>query len=127
MSCILFREKLTGKKVLCLVLAVGGCALVSGLASGSVGEISTGGILIGLASGFTYALYSIFSTYALKKYQPLTVTFYTFLNFVSTENFSLLFWASENVTASMLLLCYYTGNEILFMEKSQSKRRYSSI
>ena len=28
------------------------------------------------------------------------------------KNFSLLFWASENVTASMLLLCYYTGNEI---------------
>ena len=24
------------------------------------------------------------------------------------KNFSLLFWASENVTASMLLLCYYT-------------------
>ena len=43
------------------------------------------------------------------------------------KTFSLLFWVSENVTASMLLLCYYTGNEILFMEKSQSKRRYSSI
>ena len=28
------------------------------------------------------------------------------------KNFSLLFWASENVTALMLLLCYYTGNEI---------------
>ena len=28
------------------------------------------------------------------------------------KNFSLQFWASENVTASMLLLCYYTGNEI---------------
>ena len=30
----------------------------------------------------------------------------------SWRNFSLLFWASENVTASKLLLCYYTGNEI---------------
>ncbi|MBQ2840125.1 MAG: EamA family transporter [Oscillospiraceae bacterium] len=79
MSCILFREKMTGKKLFCLVLAVGGCALVSGLASGGVGKVSTGGVLIGLASGFTYALYSIFSTYALKKYEPLTVTFYTFL------------------------------------------------
>ena len=28
------------------------------------------------------------------------------------KSFSLLFWASQNVTASMLLLCYYTGNEI---------------
>ena len=28
------------------------------------------------------------------------------------KNFPCLFLASENVTASMLLLCYYTGNEI---------------
>ena len=28
------------------------------------------------------------------------------------KNFSLLSWASENVTASVLLLCYYTGSEI---------------
>ena len=28
------------------------------------------------------------------------------------KTFSLLFWVSENVTALMLLLCYYTGNEI---------------
>ena len=79
MSCLFFGERLTGKKILCIVLAVGGCALVSGLASGNAGEVSPVGILIGLASGFTYALYSIFSTFALKRYQPLTVTFYTFL------------------------------------------------
>ena len=28
------------------------------------------------------------------------------------KNFPCIFLASENVTASMLLLCYYTGNEI---------------
>lgn len=79
MSCILFGEKMTKKKVVCLILAVGGCALVSGLASGNVGSVSAFGILIGLASGFTYALYSIFSTFALRRYRALTVTFYTFL------------------------------------------------
>lgn len=79
MSCLFFGERLTGRKLLCLLLAVGGCALVSGLASGSGTEVSPAGILIGLASGFTYALYSIFSTFALKRYRPLTVTFYTFL------------------------------------------------
>ena len=79
MSCILFGEKMSVKKGICLLLAVGGCALVSGLASGGVGSISPFGIFMGIASGFTYALYSIFSTYALRKYKPLTVTFYTFL------------------------------------------------
>ena len=79
MSCLLFREKLTGKKILCLGMAVGGCALVSGLASAGLRGLSAGGVLIGLAAGFTYALYSIFSTVALRRYPALTVTFYTFL------------------------------------------------
>ena len=37
------------------------------------------------------------------------------------KNFSLLFWASENVTASMLLLCYYTGNDIYSWKVSIQK------
>ena len=36
-------------------------------------------LMTGIGSGFGYALYSIFGTLALKKYQPFTVTFYTFL------------------------------------------------
>jgi hypothetical protein len=39
----------------------------------------------------------------------------------SLKNFSLLFWASENVTASMLLLCYYTGNDIYSWKVSIQK------
>ncbi len=79
MSVILFGEKMTVRKVICLFFAVSGCALVSGLASGGIGSFSLYGFFMGLSSGFTYALYSIFSTYALRKYKPLTVTFYTFL------------------------------------------------
>lgn len=79
MSCVLFKERLTGRKLLCLAMAVGGCALVSGLASHGIKDVTVDGILIGLASGLAYALYSIFSTYALRKYQAMTVTFYTFL------------------------------------------------
>ena len=37
------------------------------------------GILTGVASGFCYALYSIFEKFALKKYTSETVTLYTFL------------------------------------------------
>lgn len=36
-------------------------------------------MLTGGGSGIGYALYTIFGNAALKKYQPLTVTFYTFL------------------------------------------------
>ena len=37
------------------------------------------------------------------------------------KTFSLLFWVSENVTASMLLLCYYTGNEICSWKRLNPK------
>lgn len=41
--------------------------------------ISSLGLILGLGSGFFYALYSIFGKFALKKYNSLTVTVYTFL------------------------------------------------
>ena len=78
MSLLLFREKLTARKVLALVLAFGGCVLVSGL--GSNAAVSLPGLLLGLGSGFFYALYSIFGRYAINRgYHAWTLTFYTFL------------------------------------------------
>lgn len=76
-SAILFKEKITKRKVVALVLTFTGCIFVSGIAGG--GQISAKGFFIGLCAGFGYALYSIFSRYALKKYDSLTVTFYTFI------------------------------------------------
>ncbi|MBR5868868.1 MAG: EamA family transporter, partial [Clostridia bacterium] len=74
MSCLLFREKLTTKKICALVLAFAGCVLVAGMA----GNVTAFGILTGLGSGFAYALYSIFGVVLLKRYHPFTVTIYTF-------------------------------------------------
>ena len=74
MSCLLFKEKLTSKKLIALVLAFAGCVLVAGMA----GSATTFGILTGLGSGFAYALYSIFGVVLLKRYHPFTVTVYTF-------------------------------------------------
>ena len=74
MSCLLFKEKLTSKKLIALVLAFAGCVLVAGMA----GNATAFGILTGLGSGFAYALYSIFGVVLLKRYHPFTVTVYTF-------------------------------------------------
>lgn len=79
MSAVLFQEKLSGKKLLALVLAFLGCAFVSGIAGGA-GALSLSGILYGLGAGFGYALYSIFGRYALERnYSSVTISFYTFL------------------------------------------------
>ena len=78
MSLLLFRERLTLRKLAALLLAFSGCVLVSGLGSGE--PVSLPGLLLGLGAGFFYALYSVFGRYAVNRgYSSWTITFYTFL------------------------------------------------
>ena len=77
LSAILFKEKITKIKLFALILTFVGCIFVTGI--GGENHLSAKGLFIGLCAGFGYALYSIFSRFALKKYKPLTVTFYTFV------------------------------------------------
>ncbi len=77
LSALLFKEKVTLIKLLALIMTFGGCVMVAGLSYGK--SIAPTIILIGLASGLFYGLYTIFGRYALKKYDSLTVTVYTFI------------------------------------------------
>ena len=78
MSLVLFKEKMNGKKIFALLLAFTGCVLVSGVGGDTL--FSWKGILLGLGSGFFYALYSIFGRYAINRgYGAWPMTFYTFL------------------------------------------------
>ena len=77
-SLLLFKERITAVKLIALVMTFAGCILVSGLGRNG-GGITTKGFIVGLGSGLGYALYSIFSRYALRKYHVLTIIFYTFL------------------------------------------------
>ena len=77
MSLFLFKEKLTASKIIALVMSFVGCALVSGIGNDSASVV---GILLALASGFFYALYSIFGRYAIMRgYSSWTIVFYTFM------------------------------------------------
>ena len=77
MSLFLFKEKLTTSKIFALVMSFVGCALVSGIGNDSASVV---GILLALASGFFYALYSIFGRYAIMRgYSSWTIVFYTFM------------------------------------------------
>ena len=75
MSALFFRERVTRRKLLALILAFGGCALVSGLGGGALNPL---GILVGVGSGVAYGLYSILGSVALRRYPPETVSAYTF-------------------------------------------------
>lgn len=76
MSAMFFHEKIDGRKILALILAFSGCALVSGISGDG---ITLTGLLLGLGSGIGYGLYSILGTIALRRYSPYTVTTYTFI------------------------------------------------
>jgi DME family drug/metabolite transporter len=102
MSAIIFRERINSWKITALVLALTGCIFTTGtfeaLIKGSgIGSVPMLGILTGIGSGFGYALYSIFGTAALKRYNTVTVTAYTFL------------------TAALSLLPFCIGREFLDM------------
>ena len=78
MSVILFKEKMTKQKMAALLIAFTGCVLIAGLI-GAGSDFNGYGVILGLGSGVGYALYTIFGKFALRKYDPLTLTLYTFL------------------------------------------------
>ena len=84
LSAVLFKEAVDKIKILALILAVIGCAFTTGLFGGDA-DLSVRAVLFGLGAGFGYSLYSIFGTFALKKYPAFTLTFYTFVfSFIAT-------------------------------------------
>lgn len=78
MSALIFKERITARKLVALALTFVGCVLVAGVLGGEV-RLPPAALLAGLASGFFYATYSIFGRAALRRYDTLTITFYTFL------------------------------------------------
>lgn len=79
LSAFLFHEKITLVKVVAVVATFIGCILVTGM-QGNMNGLSAEGLFAGLGAGLGYALYSIFSRYAIERgYHSLTISFYTFL------------------------------------------------
>ena len=79
LSAIIFKEKITWKKIAACFLAVLGCLLVSGILGSEI-AVPGKAILTGILSAIGYGLYSIFGEIALRKgYKPLTITTYTFV------------------------------------------------
>src|SRR5690625_3752101 len=79
LSFIFFKEPLTKVKIATLFITLIGTAFVAGLIPLNVELFKITTILFGLGSGVGYALYSIFSKFALKKYTSLSITTYTFI------------------------------------------------
>ena len=81
LASIFFKEKVTRKKVFCVIFVIVGCIFASGLVDSPAGTMSSfSGILFGIGSAVFYSLYSIFSRLATNRgYHAYTVIFYSVL------------------------------------------------
>lgn len=77
-SALIWKEHITKHKLAALVVAFLGCCFVAGILNGQL-ILTKQGLLLGIGSGLFYSSYTIFGRFALRYYQPFTVTFYTFL------------------------------------------------
>lgn len=78
LSYFFLNESLTLTKITAVAGTIIGCILIAGVTAGD-SKITIFGVITGLGSGLGYALYTIFGKFALKKYQPYTITLYTFI------------------------------------------------
>lgn len=72
----LYDEPLTRTKVIALLLAFVGTALVAEAHNPASLRLNASGLFFGLASGFTYAMYTILGRRALWSYSPMTTVTY---------------------------------------------------
>ncbi len=79
MARVFFKEPLSLIKTAALLLTLFGCAATVGVFPAFDFSITAGGFWIGLASGFFYALYSIFGKVLSRSYSTYTITLYTFI------------------------------------------------
>lgn len=75
----LLKERLDVVKWLAIALSLGGCALVSGVFAQTALRLSVSGVLVGMASGLSYAAYSLMGRSAAQRgLNPWTTLCYTF-------------------------------------------------
>ena len=77
-SAVLWKTPLTKRKLAALGISLLGCVLVSGVLGGGA-SASWAGIALGVASGLTYASYTVFAHYGLARYESYTMIYWTFL------------------------------------------------
>ena len=78
MSALVFREKITLRKAVALVINLLGCFIMATGGDISTLKVSASGIFFGVAAGFLYALVTIVGKFASGTTHPFTTTFYSF-------------------------------------------------
>ena len=75
---IIFKEKITGRKLLMMAMTVVGCVFVAGFI-GHGTHIPLPALATGLATGATYGVYTVLTRFNAQRLHPFTVALYTFI------------------------------------------------
>ncbi len=77
---VLFREKITKRKSICMILAIFGCMLMTGVFESSIADISLFGILSGIGAGLFWAVYLMASKKSIEMgNHTFTILFYSII------------------------------------------------
>lgn len=98
LAYILFGEKITSKKLVCMALAIFGCILMTGVLETSMESVPLFGIISGIGAGVFWAVYLMSSKKSIEKgNHTYTILFYSvifisialipFTNFSQINNF----------------------------------------
>lgn len=79
LSYFIFKEAITGRKILAMIITLAGCALTATGGNFDLESISLIGIGLGLISGFCYGTLSITGRLAGETEDPMAMTYYTML------------------------------------------------
>lgn len=76
----LFKEKITSKKLICMIMAILGCILMTGILETEIHNVPLYGILIGACTGLFWAVYLIASKKSMENgNHTFTILFYSIL------------------------------------------------
>ena len=111
-AAFLFKEKVTRRKLLGMILAIIGVIMVSGVVDSGI-TFTAVGLAAGLVSGLFYGMTSIFTKIAIGRgYKGLTITFYALLiTALTTAPFSnwgvvAAYTAASPLSHSMLMIAH---------------------
>lgn len=76
LSAVIFRESLTRRKLLALLLTFCGVLLVVQCYNPELLKLNLTGVLFGIAASFCFSLYTLFGKWKVADYKPLTIVFY---------------------------------------------------
>ncbi|HHV72117.1 MAG TPA: EamA family transporter [Clostridia bacterium] len=117
LSAKIFKERITKQKLISLFSTFLGCLFVVKAYNFAHLRLSYLGIITGLGSGFTYALFSIFGKKGLEKYNEWIVLFYAFafgtIFFLIVNNPIAAFRSNYPLAVWLLLLALALGPTLL--------------